>query len=266
MSHQNQTRPKVLVKLWTIASAVAAFALLVSACSGNSDSNNTADKDLTVYAAASLKKVFTKLESEFETQNPGTELKFNFAGSSDLVTQISEGARATVFASADTKNMAKLQTAELVQGQPQPFAKNTLQVAVPVSNPANIASLPDVAKQNVRRVICAVPVPCGNATAQLATKAKLDFQPASEEQSVTDVLNKVIADEADAGIVYVTDVKGVGDQVTGIDIPANVNVTNDYPITLIKGSANQDLGQKFIDLVLSTKGQQVLRDAGFLAP
>ncbi|MFZ1362927.1 MAG: molybdate ABC transporter substrate-binding protein [Candidatus Nanopelagicales bacterium] len=252
-----------------IAALFSALALALTACSSSND-NNTAgspsQQTLNVYAAASLKGVFTELESEFEKENPGVDVAFNFAGSSDLVTQITEGAPATVFASADTKNMTKLQDAKRVEGTPKQFAKNTLQIAVPPANRAGISNLQDVTKSNVRRVICAVPVPCGNATEQLAKNAQLNFKPASEEQSVTDVLNKVIADEADAGIVYVTDVKGAGDKVAGIEIPTNVNVINDYPITLVQGSSDQELGQKFIDLVLSDKGQQVLHEAGFLAP
>ena len=265
MSQHTQVRNSKRIKLSVFAAVLAALGLLLTACGGSSN-NNSETKELTIFAAASLKKTFTELQTEFEAQNPGTKLTLNFAGSSDLVTQIAEGGTATVFASADTKNMTKLQDAGRVLGTPQNFAKNTLQIAVPPKNSASISSLDDVAKKDVRRVICAVPVPCGNATAELATRSGLNFKPASEEQSVTDVLNKVIADEADAGIVYVTDVKGAGDQVKGIAIPNNVNVANDYPITLVKDGPNQDLGQKFIDLVLSKSGQKVLQDAGFLAP
>lgn len=266
MATQKQANPSHRIKLSVFAAIVAALGLLLAACSSNSSNSNNESKELTVLAAASLKKTFTELQTEFEAQNPGTKLTFSFAGSSDLITQITEGASATVFASADTKNMNKLQDAGRVQGTPQNFAKNQLQIAVPPKNTANIVSLNDVAQPGIKRVICAVPVPCGNATEQLAANAKLSFKPASEEQSVTDVLNKVIADEADAGIVYVTDVKGAGDQVKGVEIPSDINVTNDYPITLVKDSPDQDLGQKFIDLVLSESGQKILQDAGFLAP
>lgn len=245
---------------------LAILSLLLSACTSNTSTAGGGAKELQVYAAASLKNVFTQLKPIFEQQNPGTTITFNFAGSSELVTQISAGAPATVFAAADTKNMAKLQQANLIQGAPSIFAKNTLQLAVPPSNPAHIAGLTDFAKPGVRRVICAVPVPCGNATAQLARNANLSFTPASEEQSVTDVLNKIIADEADAGIVYVTDIKSAGVKVKGITIPAGINVTNDYPIGIISGSDNQELSQKFIALVLSKNGQQLLRNAGFTSP
>lgn len=251
---------------FAIAAIFAALALTLTACSSSSNNDSLGSKTLNIYGAASLKGVFTELEKDFTAANPGTSVSFNFAGSSDLVSQITEGAPATVFASADEKNMDKLKDADRVQGVPINFAKNTLIIVTPKDNPANVQSLQDLTKSDVKLVTCAVPVPCGNATATLQKNANLTFKPISEEQSVTDVLNKVTHGNADAGLVYVTDAKSAGDEVQTIEIPANVNVTNAYPITLVKDSADQDLGQKWINLVISDKGQQVLREAGFQAP
>ncbi|HCB56736.1 MAG TPA: molybdate ABC transporter substrate-binding protein, partial [Arthrobacter bacterium] len=130
----------------------------------------------------------------------------NFAGSSDLVTQITQGAPADVFASADTKNMTKLSDAKLIDGTASNFATNVLEIAVPPSNPASISSFADLAKPGVKVVVCAPQVPCGAATETIEKATGTTLTPVSEESSVTDVLGKVTSQEADAGLVYVTDV------------------------------------------------------------
>ena len=220
---------------------------------------------VTVFAAASLKPAFTKLADEFESRNPGTEVVLSFAGSSDLVTQISQGAPADVFASADSRNMAKLQAQSLVD-TPVNFATNTLEIAVPRGNPASITSFADLAKPGVRVVVCASQVPCGAAADKIEEATGAALKPVSEESSVTDVLGKVASGEADAGLVYVTDVKNAGDKVEGIPFPEASQAVNTYPIAAVGTTRNRELAAAFISLVTGSDGQKTLADAGFGAP
>jgi molybdate transport system substrate-binding protein len=238
---------------------------------GSSSTSSGAGSDLsgsiTVFAAASLKATFTEIGAEFEKAHPGTKVAFNFAGSSDLVAQIQQGAPADVFASADTANMDKLSAPDdLIGDGPENFASNTLEIAVPPDNPAGITSLQDLTEDGVNLVVCAPEVPCGSATQKVAEAAGLTFTPVSEEQSVTDVLNKVTTGEADAGLVYVTDVKGAGDAVQGITFPESADAVNVYPIATVADSKHADLAREFMDLVLGEAGQAVLAEAGFAGP
>jgi molybdate transport system substrate-binding protein len=203
---------------------------------------------------------------EFEESHDGVRVEFSFAGSSDLVAQIQQGAPADVFASADTANMEKLTADDLIGSGPENFASNTLEIAVPPDNPADIASLQDLTRPGVNLVICAPEVPCGAATQKVADAAGLTFEPVSEEQSVTDVLNKVVTGEADAGLVYVTDVKAATDTVKGITFPESEDAVNIYPIGTTADRKNTDLAQEFMDLVLGDTGQSILEDAGFAKP
>ncbi|MFJ4267700.1 molybdate ABC transporter substrate-binding protein [Paenarthrobacter nicotinovorans] len=219
--------------------------------------------EITVFAAASLKGTFTQLAKDFEAANPGTKVKLSFAGSSDLVTQITQGAPADVFASADTKNMSKLADANLVEGAATNFATNVLEIAVPPGNPASIASFADLAKPGVKVVTCASQVPCGAATDAVEKASGTTLSPVSEESSVTDVLGKVSSGEADAGLVYVTDVKGAGDKVKGIPFAESDKAVNTYPIATVGSSKNKALAAAFIATVTGDKGKKVLGDAGF---
>ncbi|WP_284762894.1 molybdate ABC transporter substrate-binding protein [Arthrobacter sp. efr-133-R2A-63] len=240
-----------------------------STVSSGSDSASATPRlsgKVTVYAAASLKATFTKLASEFEAANPGTKVALSFAGSSDLVTQITQGAPADVFASADTKNMAKLSDAKLLDGTAKNFATNVLTIAVPPSNPASISSFADLAKPGVKVVVCASQVPCGSAAQTIEKATGTTLKPVSEESSVTDVLGKVASGEADAGLVYVTDVKGAGDKVKGITFPEADKAVNTYPIGTVGTSKNKDLAAAFIALVTGSEGKKVLGDAGFGTP
>jgi molybdate transport system substrate-binding protein len=244
---------------------IAALAIAASAGCGSADSDEPAAKDttLTVYAASSLTAGFEKIGDEFESTHDGVKVEFNFAGSSDLVAQIQEGAPADVFASADQANMDKL-TAENLQGSdPQTFASNTLEIVVPPGNPAGIKSFEDLAKGGLNLVICAPDVPCGAATQTAAEAADVELKPVSEEEKVTDVLAKVTTGEADAGVVYVTDVLAAGDDAEGIEFPESSSAVNVYPIATVADSKNADLGQEFVDLVLADTGQQILHDLGF---
>ena len=219
-----------------------------------------------VFAAASLKQTFTDIGEQFKTDNPGASVEFSFAGSSDLVTQLTQGAPADVFASADTNNMDKAAQAGLLAGDPVNFASNTLTIAVAPGNPKKIASFKDLTQQGLNVVVCAPQVPCGSATQRVEQATGVTLNPVSEESSVTDVLNKVTTGEADAGLVYVTDVKGAGDKVAEVPFPEAAGAVNTYPIAVLKESKNPELAQKFVDLVTGESGQKVLNAAGFAKP
>jgi molybdate transport system substrate-binding protein len=216
-----------------------------------------------VFAAASLKQTFTDIGEQFKTENPGAAVEFSFAGSSDLVTQLTQGAQADVFASADTKNMDKAAQAGLLAGDPVNFASNTLTIAVAPGNPKKIGSFKDLTQQGLNVVVCAPQVPCGSATQSVEKATGVKLNPVSEESSVTDVLNKVTTGEADAGLVYVTDVKGAGDKVAAVPFPEAAGAVNTYPIAVLKESKNPESARKFVDLVTGESGQKVLDAAGF---
>jgi len=246
---------------------IAAVAITAAGCgSGNDDKASTKSETLTVYAAASLTGAFTDLGAKFEADHPGVKVTFSFGGSLDLVTQIQQGAPADVFASADSKNMDKLTAEGLQGGTPADFASNTLEIVTPPDNPAGVDSLDDLAKKGVDVVLCAPEVPCGSAAQKVEQSAHLTIKPVSEEQSVKDVLAKVVAGEADAGLVYVTDVKAAGDTVHGVTFPEAASAVNTYPIAVLKDSDHDTLAKAFVALVLGAVGQQVLADAGFAKP
>ncbi|HEX5089957.1 MAG TPA: molybdate ABC transporter substrate-binding protein [Nocardioides sp.] len=245
--------------------AVLLLAGLVSGCGDDSDDGG-GDTTLTVFAAASLTKTFTEIGQEFESDHDGVEVEFSFGGSSDLVAQIQQGAPADVFASADQANMEKLTADDLQAGDPVDFASNTLEIATPPGNPAGVTSFADLGKDGVNVVVCAPEVPCGAAAVKAEAATGVTINPVSEEQSVTDVLAKVSSGEADAGLVYVTDVTGAGDSVEGVTFPESSDIVNTYPIVALDDSENADLAQEFIDLVTGDTGQSILDAAGFAKP
>ncbi|MCS5724161.1 molybdate ABC transporter substrate-binding protein [Herbiconiux sp. CPCC 203407] len=229
-----------------------------------SSSASALEGSITVFAAASLKGTFTELADEFEAEHPGLTVELTFAGSSDLVTQIAEGAPADVFASADENNMAKLVDEALIgPDAPVEFATNVLQIAVPPANPQGIETLADLARAGVAVVVCAPQVPCGAAAAAVETAAGVDIAPVSEESSVTDVLGKVTSGEADAGLVYLTDVIAAGDAVRGIAFPESAEAVNVYPIAPVTDGQNPEAALAFIDFVTGAEGRAVLEAAGF---
>jgi molybdate transport system substrate-binding protein len=253
--------PRTLRMLAASAGALALAAAL-TAC-GGSDDSSSGDTHLTVFAAASLTSTFDQLKTQFEQAHPGVQVDIDYDGSSTLVEQIQGGAPADVFASADEANMQKLgDTAQ----DPKPFATNVLEIATPPDNPAHITDFADLGKPGAKVVICAAEVPCGAATAQMEQVTNTTIKPVSEEQSVTDVLGKVSSGEADAGVVYVTDVKAAGDSVKGVPIAQADKVVNTYPIATLQGAKQSDLAQQWVQMVLGSQGQQVLKAAGFGAP
>lgn len=232
----------------------------LAACGGEGGDSST--PTLTVFAAASLTGAFEELAQRFEETHDGVEVELAFGGSSDLVAQVQQGAPADVLASADEANMAKLLAEDLVEA-PRVFATNTLQIVVPPDDPAGVESLQDLAGGGLNLVVCAPEVPCGAATRRVADEAGLTLRPVSEEQSVTDVLNKVRSGEADAGLVYVTDVAAAGDTVRGIAFPEAAAAVNAYPVAAVAGSEEAALAEEFVDLVTGEDGRTVLQAFGF---
>lgn len=260
---------------WGVTAVAAGVVLAISALSGCSSSGSPSDdaetatpaaQTLTVYAAASLTATFDTLGTAFEAAHPGVKIDFDFDGSSTLVTQLAQGAPADVFASADEVNMQNAVKQSLIAGTPVDFATNILEIATPPGNPAHITSFADLAKPGVKVVVCADGVPCGNALEQVEKNTGVTLKPVSEEQSVTDVLAKVESGNADAGVVYVTDVKGAGSKVTGVNFPEAKNVVNTYPIAVTANSKHAALAKQFVAYVTGAPGQALLKAAGFGAP
>jgi molybdate transport system substrate-binding protein len=246
--------------------AVAAVALLIVAGCGQAGGSSAPTTTLTVLAASSLKEPFTELERRFEADHGGVDVTISFAGSSDLAQQIVNGAPADVFAAANEQTMDTVVKAGLASGEPKVFATNTLQIVVAPGNPKGITGFADLAKPGLVLVVCAAQVPCGAATKKIEGETGVTLQPASEEPDVKAVLGKVVDGEADAGLVYVTDVKAAGDQVTGVDFPEAEKAVNRYPIAAIEESRNGELAGLFVTLVLGEGGGEVLAEAGFAAP
>lgn len=222
--------------------------------------------DVTVFAAASLTAAYTEIGEAFKTEYPDADVIFNFASSSDLVTQINEGAPADVYASADEANMTKLTDAGGNAGEPQVFATNSLQIIVEPGNPKGITGVADLADPDLLYVTCAPEVPIGKYGAQVLAAAGVTVTPVSLEENVKGIVTKVTLGEADAGIVYTTDVIAAGDQAEGVDIAADINVTATYPLVVTAEAPNADGAQAFVDFVLSEQGQKILGTYGFTAP
>lgn len=260
-----------------VAGALAAVLALVG-CAGVSDEpagpvppgapepmGEELTGDLTVFAAASLGTAFDELATRFEARHPRLEVNpIIYDGSSTLATQLIEGAPADVFAAADEGNMLKVTDAGLTAA-PELFAANTLVIAVPAGNPGGVTGIDDLADPALTVVLCAPEVPCGAASATLLDANGVEATAASLEQNVTAVRTKIAAGEADAGLVYVTDVRGDRDieavEAAGADV-----VVNHYPIAALKDAANPAAARAFVEFVLSDTGQAVLDDLGFLAP
>ncbi|MGW6399777.1 molybdate ABC transporter substrate-binding protein [Streptomyces sp. NPDC055134] len=266
-----------------VTGAGVAALLALSACSSGSDSSSKKDSSdsastdspekltgtVTVFAAASLKESFTTLGKDFEKAHPGTKVTFSFGGSDTLAASITGGAPADVFAAASPKTMAIVTDKKDGKGTataPSTFVRNQLEIATLPGNPDKVASLKDLTKSGLKVVLCDKTVPCGAAAQKALDASKLKLTPASYEQDVKSALTKVELKEADAAVVYKTDVKAAGNKVEGVEFPESTNAINDYPIALLKDAPNAEAAKEFIALVQSPEGQKVLAAAGFLKP
>jgi molybdate transport system substrate-binding protein len=261
------------------------FALLLAACGGGDQAgapsapaspsaagaasgsgSGAVSGEATVFAAASLTDAFEDIGERFEQANPDVDVAFNFESSSTLATQITEGAPADVFASASQATMDTVDEAGLVAGERTDFAGNSLQIAVEPGNPKGVESLEDLAQPDLTVVLAAEEVPAGEYARQALDEQGIEVEPASLETDVRAVLSRVALGEADAGIVYVSDVVAAGGDVEGIEIPADQNVPASYPIATLGEAPNPEAGEAFVEYVLSDEGQEVLNEFGFSSP
>ena len=250
--------------------AAGLAAVVVAGCSSSSSSapstsSSSSTGTITVFAAASLMETFTKIGKQFEAAHKGDTVKFSFGPSSGLATQITSGAPADVFASASPTTMDTVVKAGDA-ANPQTFAKNTMEVAVPPNNPAHVTSVNDLTKSSVKVALCQPQVPCGVVAAEVFKNAGITVKPVTLETDVDSVVTQVETGNVDAGMVYVTNVLSAGSKLKGITIPANINASTLYPIATIKGSKHASIAKEFVDYVLSPAGQQVLTAAGFEKP
>lgn len=245
-------------------------ALALGACAtapaDPSPAGDTIAGGVTVFAAASLTDAFTDLGAAFETAHPDTTVTFNFAGSQQLSTQVLEGAPADVFASADQRQMGIVADAGLADGEPAVFAHNRLEIAVEPGNPTGIATLGDLAGDGVVVVLAADEVPAGRYAREALDAAGADVDPASLETDVRAVLTKVSLGEADAGIVYASDIAAAGDRVRGVAIPGDDNVVAAYPIAGLRDAPHPAAARAFVAMVRSDEGRATLERYGFTAP
>ena len=258
----------ILAVVGLTAVAVAGCSSASSGGSASSPSPSSASSStgtITVFAAASLMGTFTQLGKQFDAAHPGDTVKFSFGPSSGLATQITSGAPADVFASAAPANMDTVVTAGDA-ANPQDFAKNTMEVAVPPNNPAKVKSVNDLAKSSVKVALCQPQVPCGVVAAEVFKNASIKVKPVTLQPDVKSVLTQVELGSVDAGMVYVTDVMAAGSKVKGVQIPSSDNASTLYPIAAITNSKHKSIAQSFVTYVLSPTGQQVLTAAGFQTP
>jgi len=241
--------------------------LAVMACGpGAGDPTSvTRTDDLFVSAAASLTDAFAEIGSAVEEANPGVRVLLNLGSSASLRQQILEGAPVDIFASADTANMTQIMESGETAADPEIFARNTMQIALPLGNPAGISGLGDFANEELLIGLCAATAPCGAHARDVLENAGVAGSIDSNEPDVRALLNKVGAGELDAGIVYRTDVLSSGD-VEGLAIPEDVNVTADYPIAVLVNGSHPMAGSQFVEFVLSEEGQAILNRYGFSSP
>jgi molybdate transport system substrate-binding protein len=272
---------RVAARACLFVAGVLVLPFLAAACGddGNATSSGVPasqlEGDITVFAAASLTDAFSEIGEAFQSANPATGVAFNFAGSAALRAQIEEGAPADVFASANTSHMQTLVDGGLAL-DPAVFAHNSLVVIAPSDNPAGLDTLADIARPGLKLVLAAPEVPVGGYAREMLAKADADpgfgagFSEAvldnlvSNESNVKQVVAKMQLGEADAGIVYGSDVTpDVAPKLYTIEVPEAVNVIADYPIAVLEDAGDAEVARAFVDFVLSTDGQTILAKWGF---
>ncbi len=246
-----------------VAVAVLLFGGLAGCSTPGSGPATDAAGTVTVFAASSLRAPLEELAESFSSTHPGTRVRFNFAGSTDLVGQLREGAPADLLATADEETMELAISESLLAGAAHVIASNHLILAVPAGNPAGIEALAEAAEPGGRLVACAPDVPCGRLAHEVARAAGVSLAPVSEESSVSEVVAKVISGEADAGLVYASDVVATAGQLQAFEIPQAHALPNNYPVGLTKQGSTNPAAADFLELLLSPTGQRALVDAGF---
>ena len=254
---------------------LAGVLLAVAACGGNASGPpdeaalpaiSAAAGELTVFAGASLTDAFEAIGAAFEIEHPNVSVTFSFAGSQALATQIVEGAPADVLASANQSQMDRVDDAGLLSGGPQTFAENRLTIAVERGNPTLVEGLQDLGTEDLKVVLAAEEVPAGEYARAALDAAGVPVDPVSLETDVRAVLTKVTLGEADAGIVYESDLATARHEVDGVEIPDDQNVTATYPIAVLSDAPNPGAAAAFVAYVMSDAGQQRLEEFGLTAP
>jgi molybdate transport system substrate-binding protein len=246
----------------------------LSGCGSTPQSSTTADSSsvhtpassIMVFAALPLKPPFTLLAGKFQTDNPGATVDFDFATSAELANKLAQGAKADVFASADSAQMDTVIKADLTSSDPVNFASNTLVIVTAPGDPKQIRSFADLARPDLRVAVCQASAPCGAGVQHIEDNTGVHFNPVSEESIGAAVLARVANGAADAGLVYMNDAHRAGDKVGTVRFPESADAVNIYPIVALKKAAQSALAQKFVDLVTGATGQQVLSQAGFASP
>jgi len=258
------------VKFRVLLGLLAGLALLLAGCGGSSGASDAGGSSaaarpttLTVLAAASLTETFNTMKAQFETDNPGVTVRISYGGSSDLASQIVNGAPVDVFAAASDATMKTVTDKSLTAAPPTIFATNVLQIATQPGNPKGIASFADLAKPDLKVVVCAPQVPCGAAEQKIETATGVTLTPVSQETDVKSVLGKVSSGNADAGLVYVTDVTAAEGSVQGVTFPEAQQAVTNYPIAVIENAPQAELAQKWVDMVNGEFGRKTLNAAGF---
>lgn len=223
--------------------------------------------DIVVSAAASLTESFTDLMRDFRRQHPNVRIRLNFASTTALVNQIQQGAPVSVFASADMSSQNRLAQSDNIAGSSRIFARNAMQIAVKPGNPLGIRSVADLSKVGTL-ALCVKTAPCGTYAASVLTRARVALREASITRGVDAkaTLGAVTFGDADATIVYATDVRAAGKNVQAVSIPARHNARAVYGISVVRGASHPLAAQAFVDFVLSRDGQRVLKGFGFEAP
>ena len=248
-----------------VALTVAAVAVVIAAAQPVSAAQKPSG-ELTVFAASSLTESFTSVAKQFEKRYSDVTVKFDFDSSANLAAQIQQGAPADVFASADEANIQKAVDSGDVTTKPVVFAKNRLEIAVEKGNPKKVSGLADLAKSGLVVVLCADAVPCGKYAAQAFANAGVSVSPASKEENAKATLSKVSLGEADASVVYVTDVRAAKGEVSGVKIPDRQNVIATYPIAVTKENRGSAAAKAWVQFIQSKSAQTALRKFGFLPP
>lgn len=256
--HSSSRHPRLL--------PAAALLSLLAACSRTTEPTVTAPSTapIRVFAAASLTASFQAIAAAFEQQHPGQKVELHFAGSPQLALQLCEGAAADVFAAADQPNMQKVVDGGVTAAAPVEFARNELAIAVRAGNPKGVRGLGDLARAELKVVLCAPDVPAGKYARQALAAQQLTVRSVSDEPSVKAVVGKVQLGEVDAGVVYATDTKVDG--VEGVAIPSAQNVVASYPIAVLARGGNRAGGEALVAFVRSEAGRALLRQHGFVSP
>jgi molybdate transport system substrate-binding protein len=272
-----RSKPMVLASVFVVALGLVSCG---GGSGGSSDSGGSGDGGdeqggtLTILAASSLTDAFGELGNTFEEQNQGVQVKQTFGASSDLLAQIQQGAPADVFASAAEEEMDTVEKDDLVSGKPRVFVKNREVIMVPKDNPANINSLEDMARPDIKLVLAAKDVPAADYAVEILGKANKEYGPdfeqdvlskvVSREADVRASVNRVVVGDADATFGYASDyTPDIRDKVKVIKIPPDLNIIATYPIASLKDAENPELAKKWVDLVTSEEGQKVLEKWNF---